>query len=297
MASLSYDDDNRFPELLTNSFFALASTMPNRILQIDIRDRLTDPRQPEIWVRVVPEHRNASTEIRGRLMGPRCRYASTVEVAYPLRPFPRPIDDTPPELSRRAVIPEASLWEPTSPFLYEGPLELWDGDELCEQVVLRHGLRYLSASNRGIRLNGKLLDLRGVACNECSDAEMSRLREEGNNVLLADVALSAASLWDTADEVGFLVMGRVNAKLEAIEQAVARRRHPSNLGWLVDAEIWEQPALRQAAAPLLTRTAGELIGIEIRGPLPKTWPAEVQFIVTARDLNGSAPPDLPKIRI
>jgi hypothetical protein len=271
--------------------------MSNRIRQIDVRDRLSDPAQPEVWVRVLPEHRTPTTEIRGRLMGPRCRYASTVEVAYPLRPFPRPLDEASPELSRRVVIPEASLWDPTSPFLYEGPVELWEENELCDQLVLRYGLRSLSAGNRGLRLNGQLLELKGETRNQCTEAEMAELREAGKNVLLADVAASQAELWDSADRVGFLVLGRVAARLAAIEQAVARRRHPSNLGWLLDAEIWKDAALRQAAAPLLHRTAGELIGIEIHGSPPEALPADVQFIVSSRDLNGTIPPDMPRIRL
>ena len=63
--------------------------MANRIRRVEIRERLLDPSEPEVWVMVHPERVTPTTEVVGRLMGPRCRFAETVEVAYPLRPFAR----------------------------------------------------------------------------------------------------------------------------------------------------------------------------------------------------------------
>src|SRR5262245_11376218 len=97
----------------------------NRIYRLEVRDRLIDPNSPEVWISVTPERASPTTELRGRLMGPRCLYASTVEVAYPLRPF-HDMPDGLEGLARRVIIPEASFWDPISPFLYQGPLELWD---------------------------------------------------------------------------------------------------------------------------------------------------------------------------
>ncbi len=57
--------------------------MDNRIRQIEVRDRSLIPAEAEVWITVTPEHHTPTTEVRGRLMGPRCPYASTVEVAYP----------------------------------------------------------------------------------------------------------------------------------------------------------------------------------------------------------------------
>src|SRR5919201_1885533 len=139
--------------------------MNNRIHQLEVRDRSTVPAEAEVWITVVPEQVTPATEVRGRLMGPRCPYASTVEVAYPLRPLPRP-GATGPGLVRRVLIPEASLWDPESPFLYQGPVELWQDGQRCDQVTVSHGLRTISLGPRGLRWNGRPLALRGreVAC-------------------------------------------------------------------------------------------------------------------------------------
>src|SRR4051812_27257434 len=97
----------------------------NQIRVITVFPQLHDPAEPEVWITVTPAFQTPTTDVRGRLMGPRCHYASTVEVAYPLRPFARPPEGLP-ALARRVVIPEASLWEPQCPFLYQGPVELWE---------------------------------------------------------------------------------------------------------------------------------------------------------------------------
>ena len=81
-----------------------------------------------------------TTEVRGRLVGPRCPGVTTIEVAYPLRPFPCQPGGVPP-LSRRVVIPEPSLWEPQHPFVYRVVVELWEGGQRCDQRQFDYGLR------------------------------------------------------------------------------------------------------------------------------------------------------------
>ena len=36
----------------------------------------------------------------------------------------------------RVVIPEPCWWESNKPFLYEGPLELWQDGQFCERVQI-----------------------------------------------------------------------------------------------------------------------------------------------------------------
>ena len=96
----------------------------NRFRQLSIRDRSLSPADAELWVLAEPEQLTPATEIRGRLVGPTCPYSSTIEVAYPLRPFPKLPESLAP-LTRRVVIPEPSMWDPVAPFLYQGAIELW----------------------------------------------------------------------------------------------------------------------------------------------------------------------------
>jgi hypothetical protein len=53
-------------------------------------------------------------------------------------------------LAARVVIPEPSIWEPECPFVYDGVVELWQGDERCD-VRQVQGYRLLTASSTSSR--------------------------------------------------------------------------------------------------------------------------------------------------
>ncbi|HEX5273632.1 MAG TPA: hypothetical protein VFW33_24215 [Gemmataceae bacterium] len=101
--------------------------------------------EAEVWVVVEAEGAGPSAEVRGRLVGPHCPELSTIEVAYPLRPFPRHPDGVPP-LSRRVVIPDPSLWEPQRPYVYSAVVELWDEGKACDRTEFDCGLKMADAN-------------------------------------------------------------------------------------------------------------------------------------------------------
>jgi hypothetical protein len=207
--------------------------MENRIRRIEVHDRSLDPVSAEVWISVLPEHLAATTEVRGRLMGPCCHYSSTVEVAYPLRPLP--LHQKPPVpsgLTVRAVIPEASLWEPQCPFLYYGPIELWQDGRCCHRVITCHGLRSLQRNERGLCVNGRLLTLRARRIINCTDDEAALLRQAGYNLLIAPVAAGSLDVWDQADLCGFLVLGQLGEGADETRLVDMLRPHASCLGWL-----------------------------------------------------------------
>jgi hypothetical protein len=120
--------------------------MSNHIMDIEVRTHRLSPAEAEVWVIVTGERTTAGTAVRGRFVGPKCTLASTIEVVYALRPFPRKPTELP-ELIARVVIPEPSVWEPECPFVYDGVIELWQDGERCDvrQVpgykLLYHNLR------------------------------------------------------------------------------------------------------------------------------------------------------------
>jgi hypothetical protein len=203
--------------------------MDNHILGVSVHDRVLTPATAELVVGVRVASRSPRAEVRGRLMGPHCPFASTVEIAYPLRPLPG--GD---ELAARVVIPEPSLWDPQSPFLYDGPVELWEDGRRSEVVRVRHGLRLLRFTPKGLTVNGKPVTPRGKELTTaCPDDEALRLRQAGYNLLVAPVTAETAPLWDTGDRLGFLVAGRVDATDVTTPARLAElRRHPSWLGWI-----------------------------------------------------------------
>jgi hypothetical protein len=221
----------------------------NRILSVALSDVSLVPAEAVVRVVVTPERLDACTEVRGRLMGPRCRFAGTVEVAYHLRKL-----SSDRAVTLRAVIPEASLWEPQTPHLYAGPVELWQDGQRCEVVNVRHGLRYLALGPRGLRVNGHLLRLRGRRVTRLEEAAALALRESGYNLVVAPVTEESRAIWEVADRIGLFVLGRAEGESALAEQLTA---HPSCLGWIRGDE---GEIAGQAGATFSVRASGEANG-------------------------------------
>lgn len=229
--------------------------MSNRIRHVEVRDRSLSPAQAEVHLLVTPGQRTPTTEVRGRLMGPSCPYSNTVEVAYPLRPLHEAAEGE--AMACRVIVPEPSLWEPESPFLYRGPVELWQDGARQDRVTLSHGLRQIQLGPRGLRVNGRPLTLRGREVGRLSDDEALALRRAGCNLLVAPASEATASLWDTADRLGFLVLGRVaDADEETLRRLADLDRHPSCLGWLAPGDLRDR------------LPAGWCVGVEGGAALP-----------------------------
>ncbi len=252
--------------------------MNPRIRAVRLANHRLNPAEAELWVALQTEPDAAAVEVRGRLMGPRCPYAATVEIAYPLRPLPAALGAAG-GYQARILIPEPSLWEPQTPFLYDGPLELWQDGRRYDQVRVSHGLRVLQIGPPGLRVNGKPLPLHGVRRETLTEDEARALHDRGVNLLLTDVRDGVTQPWDVADRFGLLVLGRLRTAAD-VAAALRLRGRASVLGWVLCGELLHPPWL--ALAEL--RTAG-LIGAELEAPAA-ALPAEVAFVVQRATLTG-----------
>jgi hypothetical protein len=271
--------------------------MSNRILQVQVREHSLDPAQAKLWITVSAEHVTPATELRGRLAGPRCLYAATVEIGYPLRPFPRRPEGLE-GLAARVVIPEPSLWEPQCPFVYQGTVELWQDGARRDQVQIRRGLRRVTLGRGGLRVNGRPLTLRGRSVDECDENQLAALRRAGCDLVLARSIECLSELLPLADVHGFLVLGALKeTEQAALDRADALADHPSFLGWLLKAPWarWDADAI--------TRLRGggrALVGVEL-GELPAgALPGGVDFIacpagVAAQMVRGEETSPLPPL--
>jgi hypothetical protein len=275
--------------------------MDNRIRQINVWDARLDPAEAEVVIGVYPEHLTSTTQVRGRLMGPTNLYASTVEVAYPLREQSREYETTgTPRLTMRVIIPEGNFWEPQTPFLYHGPVELWQGGKCCDRVQVTRGLRDIRLGPRGLRVNGRPFTIRGAALDSCSEEEAHRLRRAGLNTLLAPASPGAVGLWDLADRYGFLMLGRLANWREFSDTLRALARHPSGLGWLLAPEFFQHPILAQAPdlatalLPAYNLAEKPVVGVELPEPSAAgRLPPGVFFIACREELL----PDLGEIAL
>lgn len=201
--------------------------MTNRIVSSRITGMRLSPTEADIRISVQPQSLFVGTEVRGRWVGPRCAYASTVEVAYPLREQERTHD----AINLRVLIPEPSLWDPQSPFLYQEMLELWQDNTLCERISRQQGLRTFQVTKAGLIWNGKPLSVKGLLEPPASEEEFRVCRQEGYSLLDMSAEKLSPSLLDLADIHGFLVLGRDGAPAQ-IDSVLAG--HACWLGFLAD---------------------------------------------------------------
>jgi hypothetical protein len=258
--------------------------MDNLICFLLVRNGPLTPAQAEVWITVFAEYQTPTTEVRGRLMGPRCRYSTTVEVAYPLRlPPPQNVPPGALGITMRVFIPEASLWEPESPFLYQGPIELWQDGRRCDQVHLSHGLRDVSLGERGLRLNSRPLTLRGRAVTACSEEEALALRQTGCNLLVAPVEANTLDLVERADRLGFFLLGRIRDQSEqTLRHLWMLSLHTSCLGWLIEEGMH---------LPLDDLPPRCLVGLVCASASPEV-PVGVNFLVGPAELANLGKPVL-----
>lgn len=219
--------------------------MLNRIRDVVVLNHRLDPVETELGVHVLLETLTPKTELKGRLTGPRCAYSSTIEIAYPMRERARTE-----HVELGVVIPEPSWWEPETPFLYVGSLELWQDGEFCERVALSHGIRWLQLTSKGLHLNGTPFTLRGkVVEPTLSEPAARTLREQGFNALFTTVAEPRLDLWKLADRIGFLVVGTAPEMMTFLDCRNELTAHPSTFGWTFNrAEIEKAPVQEEGLA-------------------------------------------------
>jgi hypothetical protein len=273
--------------------------MDNQIASVSIQDRRVNPATAELEIWVHPRRGTSEMHVRGRLVGPHCYYSSTVEVAYPfiedLREWQKAA-----LILLRVVIPEPSLWDPVTPFLYTGHVELWDNGRLCEQIQISHGLRMTpELGPQGLRWNGRPLSLHGVRRSHCGEDEALQLHRVGYNLILAPATLRAKAIWRMAEQFGFLVLGFIEDRegyrqaLE-IEQSLRVRHKPvSCLGWVLAEPMLQDPDVRARHHYPAAEFKNRLFGVELKqrpsGPLPP----EIRFVVCEEALL----PSLSDIRL
>jgi hypothetical protein len=265
--------------------------MDNRIVDVVVTDYRLDPAESEVRIAVYPEHLAPGTEVRGRLMGPSNPYTSTVEIAYHLREVARAVD----HIVVRAVIPEPCLWEPKSPFLYQGPLELWqDGQRVAHRGV-SHGLRHVRLLTQELRVNGKTLTLLGINRAPDSEAQARELHERGINLLLPADPRTFAQVWTLADRYGFFMLARAAAPSHWLRWKQEGHLHASALGWAFAPLFFSDESIFTDRLQPGEGLSLARVGIELQAPPTQELPARVSFILCEEQvLPGLAQVALPK---
>lgn len=251
--------------------------MSNHIRQVSASDHQLSPAEAELRIFVTPDRLTPTTEIRGRLVGPRNAYAATVEVAYPLRPLARAVQAQP-LLAARIVIPDPCWWEPTTPFLYEGQIELWEDGQRCDQAPMRHGFRVFHRGRQGLLVNGRPLLLRGAAMADLPEDRLREWHQAGTNLLVATLDSQATAQWTAADRLGFLMLGRLPGTDPNFTSVAELARHPASFGWVLDENLLHDERRVRVLDELRQASPRGWVGVEIR-TAPTTVPEGIHFLV------------------
>ncbi|NJS13730.1 MAG: beta-galactosidase [Sphingopyxis sp.] len=125
------------------------------------------------------------------------------------------------DASMAVPVPDARLWSPTDPFLYQLKIELVDGERIIDQIDQRLGLRDVRVEGTSLLLNGQPLTLTGCGKHEDSPLhgrglnlpqlakDFQLLKWLGANSVRTSHYPYAEEFLDMADEMGVLVIDEV----------------------------------------------------------------------------------------
>ncbi len=207
-------------------------------------------------------------------------------------------------VSATVEVPDAALWSPESPNLYD--VDLFVPGET--RYSLRTGLRELSQSGRRLLLNGKAVQLRGASIHEDAqgrgdaltpadmDEIVGELKAIGANATRAQHPLSAA-LMERLDAAGIMVWmgvgpvdapGAFTSNTPALRRQSARRvrtsllqlqTHPSLIAWNLANEVagdghpgGQAGYIDEMARELKRRDPGRLVALDVWGAHPPREP-------------------------
>jgi len=266
----------------------------HRILDVAVINHRLDPHETELRIHVKIEDLTSTTEIRGQLVGPRCYYASTIEIAYPMREVRRDGE----HIEMRVVIPEASWWEPETPYLYQGPLEFWQDGTMFVRERISHGIRILQLAAKGLKLNGQSYELRGrIVDPAITEGELKSLRDSGLNAVMTSFRTeqewtSNINLWQLANQFGIFVLCRALDDFDVRQFEILYDVFACAFGCVAQRENTEESRIKQ----LLTgRNAGNkpLFGVESSQlPIPES---AVFILCKAAELASMHEHTIPKI--
>lgn len=241
-----------------------------------------DDVQAEAYVRLVrcpADAPIAHAQITGTLTGPRCRHATTLPTAIPLRPLAGEG-----RAAARALVTEPSFWTPELPNLYELVAEARTPAGVSATTRRLVGLRRLGVRGRSIWLDGRRWVPRGRAASSAA-FDLARFRAEQLAALISEPTSEACA---AADESGVPIVAWFGSEADPqtlLKGVAALAQHPAVVMVVL-------PAPYAAAVGAARMTGTMLVAAEAASgePPPATLSPGVQCLV-ARIAPGTTPLD------
>jgi hypothetical protein len=152
-----------------------------------------------------------SLRLAGRLVGPTCAHAATLQAAYAF------VDRGPgtPRLAE-AVVPEPCFWTPEMPHVYRAEIELREGGRELARVARPFGIRPLGAAGQKLVYTGKGWVLRAVSLDELTNVDLSQFRDADTAMFIRN---PDDALCEAASRSGVLLVAALDdAEIPAIRR-------------------------------------------------------------------------------
>jgi hypothetical protein len=256
---------------------------------------VVNPVESEIDVRFEFQEEISQPQLRGRLTGPHSPYASTVEIAHPIRPLPRAERTASATVDGRIVIPEPSLWNPQAPFLYEGEIELWSSGQPLVRLGISQGLCTQRIDADGLRCNGKHILLQGVEVGHVDETSLVAWRRLGRNTLLAPANAQAKEVCALADGYGFIAL-LILSNDTSWEHLALLAEHTCCFGWIARQDLLRDELFHERVQELVNTCPRQALGMWLEQPLDACDLSKISFLyVDAQSLDHRLPEHLSKL--
>lgn len=262
----------------------------NEQIHLRLENAVLTPTEAEIHLDIQLPTGEQAKSIQGRLLGPKCPFATTIEIAYPIKLMPRSgISGS--TINARFIIPEPSLWDSQSPFLYEGWIEVESKSGEKWKIGISHGLRALRLALPGLRWNDRKCIVHASSVQDPSEETLLNLRPTSINALVHDLEEGARELCHLADRFGFHTLFRIEQKPS--QEILQLGEHVAFLGWILAESAWQDKEILQAWLDA-TRDTQQMLAMECLQDLPTDIPTGVNFLVTAKHYESPPRPYLLK---
>ncbi|HEY7313017.1 MAG TPA: hypothetical protein VH643_26880 [Gemmataceae bacterium] len=253
----------------------------NRLKCIECFRLIVSPTEADIWFTVVVQRVTPETEVRGRIMGPRCLFADTAEVVSPLRSV-RHNEDERMTLIARTAIPNPGFWDPDNPLLYRVVLELWQDRRRCEVSGFDLGFRTIEMGFSHVFVNKQPFLLQGMTYLPQAREEAAARRMGGYNLVLA--GKGQWNCWVRASPMGFLLLEKVTLSTLTPHYIGLLCQQPCFLGFVLDKELLDRSPWEVESFLRPWQERRVFIGLELDEPPPPSLPNGLSFLVCPESL-------------
>lgn len=264
----------------------------NRLKGIEGYKCTVSSAEADIWFKVGVQRVTPGTEVRGRIVGPRCLFSQAPGVVSPLRSV-RHTEREHASLIARTAFPNPGFWAPDNPLLYRVVVELWQDEQCCEVSGFDIGFRRIEMGANTVLVNTQPFFIQGMSYLPQSQEEAGDHRQAGYNLVLA--GKGQWHWWVRANPMGFLLLERVALSTLTSQYIGLLSQQPYFLGFVLGKELLDRSPAENESFLRPWHERRVFFGLELGGSPPLPLLRGLSFLVTPESmLPALSTASLPK---